>query len=153
MNLQVTILKLLVSYPNGAASLDALKCDMAILAKSGKDWSERTRRLAARVPDLNIFAMKLVERDSCGWHITEKGRAVLEYMESLVQVVEPSPAVDADAPEFASAVCEVPPITPYARRRTQGKSPQRRHPRPASEPSSCQSDVKHDRGSETERSG
>ncbi|MES5485198.1 hypothetical protein QMZ05_20820 [Bradyrhizobium sp. INPA03-11B] len=152
MNLQVTILKLLVSYPNGVASLDALKRDMAILAKSGKDWSERTRRLAARVPDLNIFAMRLVERDAFGWHLTEKGRAVLEYMESQARVAEPSPAVDSDAPEFASAVREVPPITPNARRRAQGKSRQRRHPRSAPESSFCQSDVSHDRGSETERS-
>ncbi|WOH80192.1 hypothetical protein RX327_30865 [Bradyrhizobium sp. BEA-2-5] len=149
MNLQVTILKLLVSYPNGVASLDALKRDMAILAKSGEDWSERTRRLAARVPDLNIFAMRLVERDAFGWHLTEKGRAVLEYMECQASVAEPLSAIGADAPELASAAREVPPITPNARRRT---SRQRRHQQSAHELSFCQSDLNHGRGSETERS-
>lgn len=149
INLQVTILKLLVSYPNGVASLDALKRDMAILAKSGEDWSERTRRLAARVPDLNIFAMRLVERDAFGWHLTEKGRAVLEYMECQASVAEPLSAIGADAPELASAAREVPPITPNARRRT---SRQRRHQQSAHELSFCQSDLNHGRGSETERS-
>jgi hypothetical protein len=39
MNFQVTILKVLVSYPDGFASLDDLKRDVATC---GKDWSERT---------------------------------------------------------------------------------------------------------------
>ena len=29
---------------------------------SGKDWSERTKRLAARTPNLSIFSQGLVER-------------------------------------------------------------------------------------------
>lgn len=32
-----------------------LKRDMAILATSGPEWAERTKRLAARVPGLDIF--------------------------------------------------------------------------------------------------
>ncbi|WP_407114364.1 hypothetical protein [Bradyrhizobium sp. LMG 9283] len=55
MNLQVIILKLLVGYPNGMASLDNLKVKMVILAKSGQEWSERTSLFAARMPDLSIF--------------------------------------------------------------------------------------------------
>ncbi|WP_091894658.1 hypothetical protein [Bradyrhizobium sp. Rc2d] len=55
----VIILKLLVGYPNGMASVDDLKLKMVILAKSGQDWSERTRLLAARMPDLSIFTMGL----------------------------------------------------------------------------------------------
>ncbi len=81
MNFQVTVLKILVSYLQGHASMAELKRDMALLATSGRDWAERTRRLAARVPDLDIFAQGLVERRDGGWRITEKGRAVLEAME------------------------------------------------------------------------
>ena len=53
--------KLLVGYPNSMASVDDLKLEMVIPAKSGQDWSERTRLLAARMPDLSIFTMGLVE--------------------------------------------------------------------------------------------
>jgi len=82
VNLQVTVLKILVSYPDGFAVMADLKRDMAILATSGRDWSERTKRLAARVPDLDIFSQALVERLNGGWRITEKGRSVLDFMES-----------------------------------------------------------------------
>ncbi len=80
MNFQVTVLKILVSYPGGFAVMTDLKRDMAILATSGRDWADRTKRLAARVPKLDIFSQGLVERLNGGWRITEKGRAVLEFM-------------------------------------------------------------------------
>ncbi|MBR0994578.1 hypothetical protein JQ580_28080 [Bradyrhizobium japonicum] len=82
MNFQVTALKILVSYPDGFAVMEDLKHDMAILATSGREWADRTKRLAARVPDLDIFSQGLVERISGGWQITTKGRAVLEFMEA-----------------------------------------------------------------------
>ncbi|WP_247491525.1 hypothetical protein [Bradyrhizobium sp. 17] len=82
MNFQVTVLKILVSYPDGFAPMSDLKHDMAILATSGRDWSERTKRMASRVPNLDIFSEKLIERIHGGWRITEKGRAVLEIMEA-----------------------------------------------------------------------
>ncbi|MET4260882.1 hypothetical protein ABIC09_005847 [Bradyrhizobium sp. S3.12.5] len=82
MNFQVTVLKILVSYPDGFAVMADLKRDMAILATSGRDWSERTKRLASRVPDLDIFSQGMVERLNGGWRITEKGRAVLALMEA-----------------------------------------------------------------------
>ncbi|MBR0950374.1 hypothetical protein [Bradyrhizobium canariense] len=82
MNFQVTVLKILVSYPDGFAVMSDLKRDMAILATSGRDWAERTMRLAARVPDLDIFSQALVERVNGGWRITEKGRTVLDFMEA-----------------------------------------------------------------------
>jgi hypothetical protein len=78
---KVTVLKILASYPDGFASLEDLKRDMAILATSGKEWSELTKRLAARVPDLEIFSQGLVERLEAGWRITQRGRSVLEMME------------------------------------------------------------------------
>jgi hypothetical protein len=74
----VTVLKILVSYPDGFALMAELKRDMAILATSGP---ERTRRLAARVADLDIFSQALIERLNGGWRITDKGRSVLDLME------------------------------------------------------------------------
>ncbi|MFK4654202.1 hypothetical protein ABIF97_004136 [Bradyrhizobium japonicum] len=89
MNFQVTVLKVLVSYPDGFAMMADLKRDMAILVTSGRDWADRTKRLAAHVPDLDIFSQKLVERLSGGWRITWKGRAVLEFMEGRLRHPEP----------------------------------------------------------------
>ena len=82
MNFQVTVLKLLAASPNGFATLAEIKRDMAILATSGPDWAERTKRMAARVSHLDIFSERLTERENGGWRITEKGRSVLELMEA-----------------------------------------------------------------------
>lgn len=112
MNFQVTILKILVSYPDGFAVMADLKRDMAILATSGRDWAERTKRLAARVPELDIFSQGLVERLDGGWRITEKGRAVLEIMEArpvAVPATEQPPirATDASTPAATPAASPV----------------------------------------------
>lgn len=90
MNFQVTVLKILVSYPDGFALMADLKRDMAILATSGRDWAERTRRLGSLVPDLDIFSQAVIERINGGWRITEKGRAVLEFMEARPSLPEPA---------------------------------------------------------------
>ncbi|MET4803238.1 hypothetical protein [Bradyrhizobium sp. LB11.1] len=82
MNFQVTVLKILASYPGGFAVMADLKHDMAILATSGRDWTEHTKRLASRAPDLDIFSQSLIERLNGGWRITDKGRAVLAFMEA-----------------------------------------------------------------------
>jgi hypothetical protein len=99
VNSQVTVLKVLVSYPDGFAVMEDLKRDMALLATSGRDWADRTRRLAARVPDLDIFSQGLVVRESGGWRITDKGRAVLEFMEerpAAGQAIKAAPAQQSD---------------------------------------------------------
>jgi hypothetical protein len=101
VNFQVTVLKILVSYPDGFAVMADLKRDMAILATSGRDWADRTKRLAARVPDLDIFSQGLVARENGGWKITVKGRTVLEFMEARPVAdlaIETVPAVDALPP-------------------------------------------------------
>ncbi|TYO64258.1 hypothetical protein FXV83_23090 [Bradyrhizobium hipponense] len=90
MNFQVTVLKILVSYPGGFAPMADLKRDMAILATSGRDWADRTKRLASRVPDLDIFSQALIERLNGGWRITDDGRAVLDIMEA--RACDPEPA-------------------------------------------------------------
>lgn len=88
MNFQVTVLKILVSYPGGFAVMADLKRDMAILATSGRDWAERTKRLGSRVPDLDIFSQRLIERLNGGWLITDAGRAVLAFIEARPPVKE-----------------------------------------------------------------
>ncbi|MCK1478824.1 hypothetical protein ACVW1A_001463 [Bradyrhizobium sp. LB1.3] len=103
MNFQVTVLKILVGYPDGFAVMADLKRDMAILATSGRDWADRTKRLAARMPDLDIFSQGLVARESGGWKITVKGRMVLEFMEArpvAEQAIESELAVDAPLPSL-----------------------------------------------------
>jgi hypothetical protein len=111
MNFQVTVLKILVSYPEGFASLEDLKRDMAILATSGQEWSERTKRLAARVPKLEIFSQGLVERLEAGWRITQRGRSVLTMMEAPV-ITEQSAAKAPPPGERVNAagaelICEI----------------------------------------------
>jgi len=95
VNFQVTVLKILVSYPDGFAVMADLKRDMAILATSGREWAERTKRLGTRVPDLDIFSQALVERVNGGWRITDEGRAVLALMEAKPAEME----VRSEAPQ------------------------------------------------------
>ena len=105
MNLQVTVLKVLGSYPNGFASLDDLKRDVAILATCGEDWSTRTNRLAARIPGLEIFSQGLVERLEGGWRITQKGRHILAIMEApLAQSAADQNIVDPTEPVTAKVL-------------------------------------------------
>ena len=103
MNFQVTVLKVLVSYPDGFAAIADLKRDVAILATSGRDWAERTRRLAARVPGLDIFSQGLVERLNGGWCITDKGRSVLEIMEAQPHGRGANAGHDSDSEAFDNA--------------------------------------------------
>ncbi|GLR92334.1 hypothetical protein GCM10007857_90600 [Bradyrhizobium iriomotense] len=99
MNFQVTVLKILVSYPDGFAPMAELKRDMAILATSGREWAERTARMAARVQNLDIFSQKRVERMNDGWRITEEGRAVLDLMEARPVVAQRPPGMNEPASE------------------------------------------------------
>jgi len=121
----VTVLKVLVSYPDGFASLSELKRDVAILATSGREWSERTTKLAARVPELEIFGQGLVERRDGGWQITDAGRSILARMEAQPETaIDPQVAVPA-SPAVQSGLSA---ITGTERRRPQ----RRKHRRPSS---------------------
>jgi hypothetical protein len=97
VSLRIAILKVLVSHPEGRATIAALNSDLSILSTSGPDWTNRLKRLAARAPDLNIFSQKWILRDSSGWQITPEGRVFLDWLESgaasaNVPVAEPSPS-------------------------------------------------------------
>lgn len=80
MSVHVAILKVLSSYPDGVAAPAALNADLAILSGS-QDWTLRMRKLAARLPEIDIFTQKLVVRESRGWQLTAAGRAVLDLLE------------------------------------------------------------------------
>lgn len=85
MSIQVAILKILASHANGRATLISLKHDLAILASSGDDWHARIKRLASRVPELDIFSNGYVLRDVEGWEITSAGRKFLRALEAVTQ--------------------------------------------------------------------
>jgi hypothetical protein len=123
VNFQVTVLKILVSYPDGFAVMDDIKRDMAILATSGRDWADRTRRLAARVQDLDIFSQGLVDRESGGWKITDTGRTVLEFMEARADVDVPVAASLAET--IDASVPPMPPLAERAKRRRERRERRR----------------------------
>ena len=105
MSLQIAILKVLVSHPEGRATIAALNSDLSILNTSGPEWSDRLKRLAARAPGLDVFGQRLILRDRSGWQITPQGRAFLDWLESgaasaNVPLAEPLP--NARSPEAAN---------------------------------------------------
>ncbi|KJC55717.1 hypothetical protein UP10_38635 [Bradyrhizobium sp. LTSPM299] len=115
MSFQLTVLKVLAGRAGGRATLADVRQAVAILMTSGKDWSERMKRLAEHAPGLNIFAAQFVVRDPDGWEITPAGRAFLTEIETAVAVrTEPphQPVVDELGPEAIEAVAEIAPFEP-----------------------------------------
>jgi hypothetical protein len=84
VSFQITVLKVLAGHPEGRASIADLTRYVSILISSGTDWTNRTKRLAARAPKLDIFADSFVLRDDNGWHITEGGRQFLASLEAPI---------------------------------------------------------------------
>jgi hypothetical protein len=85
LSIQVAILKILASHGSGRATLDSLNRDIAILTASGAEWRARLRRLAARVPAIDIFGKGYVLRGEQGWEITAEGRDFLAMLEAVTQ--------------------------------------------------------------------
>jgi hypothetical protein len=85
VSIQVAILKVLASHGNGRATLASLKRDIVILTASGGDWNTRLRRLAGRVPSIDIFGSGYVLRDAEGWQITAEGRNFPRALEAVTQ--------------------------------------------------------------------
>jgi hypothetical protein len=97
VSFQITVLKVLAGHPEGRASIADLTRYVSILISSGTDWTNRTRRLAARAPKLDIFADCLVLRDVNGWQITEGGRQFLGSLEAPLPIgAEPVQAPEAN---------------------------------------------------------
>lgn len=86
VNFQVSILKVLASYPLGMASLTQLKRDLDILVTSGPDWARWIRTIAAEAGGLDIFGAGFVERYTFGWRLTRKGLDALEAMEARARL-------------------------------------------------------------------
>ena len=103
MSIQVAILKVLASHGSGRATFISLKRDLAILSASGPEWAARIKRLAGRVPAIDIFSSGYVVRDAEGWEITAAGREFLRALEAVSQdnaapVVEPASSDIAERP-------------------------------------------------------
>ena len=92
MSIQVAILKVLASHGSGRATLASLKRDIVILSTSGPDWDARIKRLARRVPAIDIFGAGYVLRDDEGWQITSAGREFLSALEAVSQDNRPAVA-------------------------------------------------------------
>jgi hypothetical protein len=75
----------LASHQSGCATLSSLNRDIAILTASGNEWKARIRRLAARVPEIDLFGNGYVLRGEQGWQITAAGRDFLAMLESVTQ--------------------------------------------------------------------
>jgi hypothetical protein len=104
VSFQITVLKVLAGHPEGRASIADLTRYVSILISSGTDWTNRTKRMAARAPKLDIFADSLVLRDVNGWHITEGGRQFLASLEAPLPIAaEPVQAPEAEMTKQPSA--------------------------------------------------
>lgn len=104
MSFQITVLKVLAAHPEGRASLADLRRAVGILISSGPDWTNRTKRLAARAPHLDIFSQLFVIRDNAGWQITDTGRAFLASLEAPV----PLTAITDQEPEAIVVLAPMP---------------------------------------------
>ena len=69
MSFQITVLKVLAGHPGGRASVADLRQAVAILISSGSDWTNRTKRLAALAPNLDIFSQSFVPLRGIEWVI------------------------------------------------------------------------------------
>jgi hypothetical protein len=124
VSFQITILKVLAGHPEGRASLADLKRAVAILMCSGPDWTDRTKRMAARAPDLEIFSQSFALRDDAGWQITDAGRAFLASVETPIQL-----AADNEQPPEAVATPVPSPAPPPIRLVAVNRRGRRRRPR------------------------
>src|SRR5215213_6837988 len=100
VSFQITVLKVLAGQPQGCASVADLTRYVRVLMTSGPDWIERTNRLAARAPQLDILGEGFVQRDENGWQITDTGRNFLAWLERRVSAVTRDQQLSEGLPEF-----------------------------------------------------
>jgi hypothetical protein len=74
--------EVLAGQTEGRATLPELTRQVSILVSSGPDWTERTKRLAALAPGLDILRSRFVFVDRASWQITDAGRAFLISLET-----------------------------------------------------------------------
>jgi hypothetical protein len=102
VSFQITVLKVLAGHPEGRACVTDLTRNVSILMSCGPEWTDRTKRLAARVPQLDIFGSGYVLRDDSGWRITDIGRQFLESLEA------PAPVAHHDAQQREADYAKAP---------------------------------------------
>jgi hypothetical protein len=51
---------------------------------SGRDWTDRMKRIAELAPGLDMFSQAFVMREATGWQITAAGREFLASIEKPV---------------------------------------------------------------------
>jgi hypothetical protein len=117
----------LAGQPEGRASLGDLKRAVAILISSGPDWTERTKRLAARAPNLDIFSQSFVLRDEAGWQITNAGIAFLAAIETPISATADIERLP-EAGLMPKPIRPSPQIRQIGRRKPRRGVPQRRRP-------------------------
>jgi hypothetical protein len=83
----MSIVKVLSGHPHGRATVAALNADLKILAGSGREWTDRMKRLTARAADLDIFGLGLVVRGADGWQLTASGFEWLDRIEAECSVI------------------------------------------------------------------
>ena len=106
VSFQITIMKVLAGSTGGHLALVDLRNTVAVLISSGRDWNDRTKCIAARSPDLDIFSQAFVVREPTGWKITSAGRDFLAAAEKPAAApVGPEAAPLADAIEPVACRC------------------------------------------------
>ena len=121
LGLQIAILKVLASYPDGRATVAAMNNDLAILGGAGVAWSQRLKALAARAPSLDIFSEGFVIRDESGWQLTPVGRAALYRIEHPAPPKSSVPKLEMIARTASVSPARARPVLQVAGR------PERRH--------------------------
>jgi hypothetical protein len=106
VSFQITVLKVLAGSPGGRLSLADLRRDVALLISSGRDWTDLTKRIATRAPDLDIFSQAFVLREPTGWQITAAGREFLASVEK-----PPSEPVQSVPVEADTSMVAAPPVS------------------------------------------
>jgi hypothetical protein len=132
VSFQITILKVLAGQPEGYLSVADLRNNVAILISSGRDWTDRTKRIAARTPGLDIFSQGMVIRSSGGWQITDAGRAFLAESEMPISSNSQERVPEADEDKAATSVLPPAPVVgPDTSRRIRRGSRRRRRKKAA----------------------
>jgi hypothetical protein len=103
LSFQITILKVLAGHPDGRASLSEVTHAVSVLMSSGPDWTNRMKRLASVVPELDIFRLSFVVVEDRGWQVTESGLRFLTLLEAGVvprgSIVPQTPQIVAVLPK------------------------------------------------------
>jgi hypothetical protein len=110
MSFQITILKVLAGHPEGRACVVDLTRSVSILMTSGSDWTNRTKCLAASVPQLDIFGSAFVVRYDSGWQITDIGRQFLVSLEAPHAENYEEQQFEVNIAETSTTVIPMPPV-------------------------------------------